>query len=185
MKVSVKVGEDKVLELVRGDITKQRDLEAIVNSANAYLKPGGGVSGAIHRAAGPRLYEEARRYAPIKVSECVITGAYDLPNSHVIHCLGPVYGQDTPSDVLLARTYENALRLADERGIRSIGFPSISTGIFGYPVEEAAEVALTTILRVLPELKNVRLVRMVLWGEESFNAYREALKRIVGEVEEG
>lgn len=185
MRVSVKVGKNKVLELVRGDITKQRDLEAIVNSANAYLRPGGGVSGAIHRAAGPQLYEEAKRYAPIRVSECVITSAYNLPNSYVIHCLGPVYGQDNPSDVLLAKTYENALRLADKRGIRSVGFPSISTGIFGYPVDEAAEVALSSILRVLPELKNVKLVRMVLWGEESFNAYREALKRLVGEVEEG
>jgi len=87
--------------------------------------------------------------------------------------------------VLLAKTYENALRLADKRGIRSVGFPSISTGIFGYPVDEAAEVALSSILRVLPELKNVKLVRMVLWGEESFNAYRDALKRLVGEVEEG
>ena len=185
MKVRVKVGEGKVLELVRGDITKQKDIEAIVNSANALLKPGGGVSGAIHRAAGPQLYEEAKRYAPIRVSECVITGAYSLPNSYVIHCLGPVYGQDEPSDVLLFKTYENALRLADSRGIRSVAFPSISTGIFGYPLEEASRVALSTILKVLPTLKNVSLVRMVLWGEESFNAYAEALKDLVGEVEEG
>ena len=185
MKVRVELKGGKVLELVRGDITKQRDVEAIVNSANALLKPGGGVSGAIHRAAGPHLYEEARRYAPIKVSECVITGAYDLPNSYVIHCLGPVYGRDEPSDVLLARTYENALRLADSRGIGSVAFPSISTGIFGYPLGEAARVALSTIVRVLPTLKSVGVVRMVLWGEESFNAYAEALRELEGEVEEG
>jgi len=142
------------------------------------------VSGAIHRAAGPQLQEEAKRYAPIRVSECVITGAYNLPNDYVIHCLGPVYGRDEPSDVFLAKTYENALRLADERGIESVGFPSISTGIFGYPVDEAAKVALRSILETLPKLKNVKKVRMVLWGEDSYRAYVNALKELVGEVEE-
>ncbi len=182
--VRYRLKDGKILELVRGDITKQNDLQAIVNSANARLTPGGGVSGAIHRAAGPQLYEEAKRYAPIKVSECVITSAYNLPNDYVIHCLGPVYGQDVPSDILLSKTYENALRLADRKGIKSVGFPSISTGIFGYPVEEASKVALESILRVLPELKNVQRVRMVLWGEESYNAYRDALRGLVGEFEE-
>ncbi|NPB03352.1 MAG: RNase III inhibitor [Thermotogae bacterium] len=176
--------EGKILELVRGDLTHQDDLEAVVNSANSYLTPGGGVSGALHRVAGPGLYEEAKRYAPIGVSECIITGAYGLPNRYVIHCRGPIFGRDLPSDELLSKTYENALLLADSKGVRSVGFPSISTGIYGYPVEEASRIALKTILDVLPRLKNVRRVRMVLWGEDSYRTYVKALKELVKEVEE-
>ncbi|MBC7114633.1 MAG: macro domain-containing protein [Archaeoglobi archaeon] len=167
------------LELVKGDITSQPDIEAIVNSANRWLKPGGGVSGAIHRAAGEELAKECEKLAPIEVGEAVITKAYKLPNSYVIHVLGPVYGKDKPEDELLSKCYENALRLADERGVRSVAFPSISTGIFGYPVEEASRVALRTVFRVAPGLRNVRKIRFVLFSEDDLRAYERALSEIL------
>ncbi|MEO0169590.1 MAG: macro domain-containing protein, partial [candidate division WOR-3 bacterium] len=114
-----------------------------------------------------------------KVSECVITGAYNLPNKYVIHCLGPVYGVDMPSDKLLSKTYENALRLADEKGIVSIGFPAISTGAFGYPMDEAAKITLSTVLNTLPTLKNVKLVRFVLFSESAYNAFAKTLEELI------
>ncbi len=120
------------LEVSQGDIANQPDMDAIVNAANAQLKTGGGVAGAIHRAAGPGLGDECRPLAPIKPGEAVITGAHKLPNKYVIHCLGPVYGRDKPEDKLLAACYENALRLADEQQIASLAFPAISAGAFGY-----------------------------------------------------
>ena len=128
-----------------GDITRQEGFDAVVNAANAQLRPGGGVAGAIHRAAGPGLYEECRPLAPIKPGQAVITGGHGLPNRHVIHCLGPVYGVDTPSAVLLADCYRNALKVAEEHGLASLAFPAISTGIFGYPVAEAARVAMSAV----------------------------------------
>jgi O-acetyl-ADP-ribose deacetylase len=133
------------VECIRGDITSQGDVEAVVNAANARLEPGGGVAGAIHRAAGPDLAREAVPIGPIEPGEAVITGAHALPNRYVIHTLGPVYGQDRPEAELLARCYRNSLGLAEENEIESIAFPAISTGIFGYPLEEAAEVALRTV----------------------------------------
>jgi len=144
------------IECVKGDIAKQPDVTAVVNDANAWLKPGGGVAGAIHRAAGPGLEEECRSLAPIKPGQAVITGGHNLPNKYVIHCLGPRWGIDKPEDKLLADCYRNALKVADEHKIDSITFPAISTGIFGYPVEEAAEVALKTVKEVIPTLKHVK-----------------------------
>lgn len=138
------------LELIRGDIAKQADLEAVVNAANARLMPGGGVAGAIHRAAGDELARACRPLAPIEVGEVVRTDAYDLPNDHVLHALGPVHGEDEPADELLARCYERALELCEEHGIESVGFPAIGTGAFGYPTEAAAEVALETVVRDPP-----------------------------------
>ena len=164
-----------VVQVVRGDITAQQDVDAVVNAANAQLAPGGGVAGAIHRAAGPGLYEEAREQAPIRPGQAVVTGAHDLPNRFVVHTLGPVYGQDRPEAELLANCYRNSLRLADENGAASIAFPAISTGIFGYPVEDAAEVALSTATEVASELQNVRLVRFVLFGERDLEVHEEAL----------
>jgi O-acetyl-ADP-ribose deacetylase len=128
----------KQIECVCGSITEQPDIEAIVNAANAELLPGGGVAGAIHRAAGPALVDECRRLAPLQPGEAVITGGHHLPNTHVIHCLGPVYGRDQPEAELLASCYRNALLLADQHGVRSIAFPAISTGIFRYPFPEDA-----------------------------------------------
>ena len=140
------------IECVQGDIVDQPNMAAIVNAANAELRIGGGVAGAIHRAAGPGLESECRPLAPIRPGEAVITGAHNLPNRYVVHCLGPVYGIDKPSDRLLASCYRNALQLAEDHGIRSIAFPAISTGAFGYPLEPAARIALHTILEIQKRL---------------------------------
>ena len=163
------------VECVQGDITSQGDVAAIVNAANARLESGGGVAGAIHRAAGPGLAREARPLAPIRPGEAVITGAHDLPNRHVIHALGPVYGQDRPEAELLASCYRNSLALAEENGLDSIAFPAISTGIFGYPVEGAARVAIETVLEEAEKLRNVRLIRFVLFSESDLDVHERVL----------
>jgi O-acetyl-ADP-ribose deacetylase len=163
------------VECIRGDITSQEDIEAVVNAANARLEPGGGVAGAIHRAAGPDLAEEAVPLGPIGPGEAVITGAYGLPNRYVIHTLGPVYGQDRPEAELLARCYRNSLALAEDNGIESVAFPAISTGIFGYPLEEAAEVAVQTVREQAERLERVRLVRFVLFGESGLEIHETVL----------
>jgi O-acetyl-ADP-ribose deacetylase (regulator of RNase III) len=166
------------VECVRGDITSQDDVTAVVNAANAELRSGGGVAGAIHRAAGPGLEREARRFAPISPGEAVITGGHDLPNRRVIHTLGPVYGQDRPEAELLANCYRNSLALAEENGVDSVAFPAISTGVFGYPVEEAAEVALRTVVEEAQRLEHVRLVRFVLFGEKDLEVHEKVLAEI-------
>lgn len=164
------------IELVRGDIASQDDIDAVVNAANAQLKIGGGVAGAIHRAAGPGLAEETRPMAPIKPGEAVISGGHELPNDYVIHCLGPVYGRDKPEDELLANCYLNALKLAEEQGIERIAFPSISTGAFGYPMEEAARVAFDTIKITVEDHTSVKLIRFVLWGEDAMNVHKKVME---------
>ena len=163
------------LELTTGDITQQADFDAVVNAANAQLRTGGGVAGAIHRAAGPELEEETRPLAPIEPGQAVITSAHELPNRHVIHCLGPVYGRDEPSDELLASCYREALRLAEEHGLRSVAFPALSTGAFGYPMDEAARVALGTVLDRMPELESVERIRFVLYDDAALDAHSRAL----------
>jgi len=170
-----KIWNDIQVEVVQGDITKQEDMEAVVNAANAQLLPGGGVAGAIHRAAGPELQKESAPLGPIRPGEAVLTGAYNLPNRYVIHCLGPVYGYDDPEEVLLADCYRNALRIADQKGIRSVAFPAISTGAFGYPPEAAAGVALRTIMEETAGLKHVKTVRMVLFSDRDLRAHEKAL----------
>ena len=167
------------VECVRGDITSQEDVVAIVNAANAELRSGGGVAGAIHRAAGPRLEEEARPLAPIRPGQAVITGGHDLPNRYVIHALGPVYGRDRPEAEVLAKCYRHSLALAEEHGIDSVAFPAISTGVFGYPVEEAARVALGTVVEETERLKSVRLVRFVLFGEEDLEVHERVLSELL------
>ena len=166
------------VECVLGDITSQDDVEAVVNAANARLEPGGGVAGAIHRAAGPGLAEEARPLAPIAPGEAVVTGGHDLPNRHLVHTLGPVYGQDRPEAELLANCYRNSLALAEEIGIGSIAFPAISTGIFGYPVEEAARVALGTVREEAERLGRVRLVRLVLHSTADLEVHERVLSEL-------
>jgi O-acetyl-ADP-ribose deacetylase (regulator of RNase III) len=163
------------VECVQGDITSQDDVDAVVNAANARLEPGGGVAGAIHRAAGPGLAEEARPLGPIDPGEVVITGAHGLPNRYVVHTLGPVYGQDRPEAELLANCYRNSLALAEDYGIEAIAFPAISTGIFGYPVEEAARVALGTVREEAKGLEGVRLIRFVLFGERDAEVHEAVL----------
>jgi O-acetyl-ADP-ribose deacetylase len=166
------------IDCVRGDITDQPEFTAIVNAANPQLRTGGGVAGAIHRAAGPGLEEEARRQAPIRPGEAVITDAHGLPNRFVIHCLGPVYGVDSPADKLLGDCYKNALRLAEVHQVDSIAFPAISTGSFGYPMEEAAEVAFRAIYQVLPELHTVLRIRFVLFDRTDLETHMRVLARL-------
>ncbi|HEX2030405.1 MAG TPA: macro domain-containing protein [Actinomycetota bacterium] len=171
---------DVTLEVTIGDITDQPDVDAIVNAANADLRMGGGVAGAIHRAAGPGLAEESAPLAPIRPGQCVMTGGHRLPNPHVIHCLGPVYGVDEPSPDLLAACYARALEIADQAGLRSVAFPAISTGAFGYPVEDAARVAVRSISQAAAELGSVRLIRMVLHADRDLEAHLEALEETPG-----
>ncbi len=170
------------IECIKGDIVSQPDITAIVNAANAQLKMGGGVAGAIHRAAGPGLEEECRPLAPIKPGECVITGGHRLPNRYVIHCLGPIYGVNKPENELLVNCYRNALRLAEKHKIDSIVFPAISTGAFGYPIEEATEVAFKTIMEILPKLQYVKRIRFVLHSSKDLEIYEKTLSRLLMEI---
>ncbi|SET10579.1 O-acetyl-ADP-ribose deacetylase (regulator of RNase III), contains Macro domain [Nitrosomonas marina] len=150
-------------------------MAAIVNAANAQLRTGGGVAGAIHRSAGPGLAAECREFAPIRPGQAIITGAHRLPNRYVIHCLGPVYGVDEPSDELLASCFRNALKLAEEKGVESIAFPAISTGVFGFPLQSAAKIALKTVLDVLPDFTRVNHVRFVLFSDADLQVFAETL----------
>ena len=170
-----------VIECTRGNIANQPDVDAVVNAANAQLRTGSGVAGAIHGAAGPGLESECRAFAPIRPGQAVITGAHGLPNRYVIHCLGPVYGRDEPAAELLAACYRNALRLAARENVSSLAFPAISTGAFGYPIEEAAEVAVTAVVEsVLADTtKVVDLIRFVVFDAYAERVFREALERLV------
>lgn len=167
------------VECVKGDIASQEVFTAVVNAANAQLQRGGGVAGAIHRAAGPGLEEECISLAPIKPGEAVITGGHNLPNKYVIHCLGPIYGVNKPENELLASCYREALDLAEENGIDSIAFPSLSTGAFGFPLNEAAQIAFKTIREMIPHLENVKRIRFVLYDDRGLEAHQKAFASIL------
>ncbi|MGM0458631.1 MAG: macro domain-containing protein [Bacteroidota bacterium] len=164
------------VKLKKGDISNHPDADAIVNAANAQLRIGGGVAGAIHRKGDPELEELTRPLAPISPGEAVITGAPNLPNEYVIHCLGPVYGRDNPADTLLANCYRNALKLANEHEAEVIAFPAISTGAFGYPMRAAAEIAFKTIQETAPGLTNVQSIHFVLFSQEALSLHKEVLQ---------
>lgn len=167
------------VEIIQGDITRQSDLDVIVNAANRSLRGGGGVDGAIHRAAGPELIKESSALAPLPPGQAVVTGAYHLPNRYIVHCVGPVYGRDKPEARLLSNCYRNALALADGSNCRSIGFPAISTGVYGYPLEEAAAVMLETILQAVPGLRSIKLIRVVLFDSLAFNTHRQQMENLL------
>lgn len=167
-----------LMECVTGDISQQSDVDAVVNAANAQLESGGGVAGALHRAAGPELAKAGRPLAPIAPGQAVITPGFNLPAPWVIHCLGPVYGHDEPSAELLASCYRQSLALASEQGIRRLAFPALSTGIFGYPLEEAAEIAITTVLSELARYDSIDLVRFVLFDDTTRDLHQRWLETL-------
>ncbi len=165
------------LELVQGDITKQ-ETEAVVNAANKRLAPGGGVAGAIHRAAGPELYEECKKLDGCETGDAKITEGYELPADHVIHTVGPVYSGTEKDERDLRSSYRSSLELALENEIKSISFPSISTGAFGYTTDEAAEIALDEIKSFLEDNEGIELVRMVLYSQDDYELYLEKAEKI-------
>lgn len=167
-----------IIEAIAGDIAYQPDVDAVVNAANAQLTTGGGVAGAIHRGAGPELYKECKPLAPINPGEAVISKAYKLPNKYVIHCLGPVYGRDKPEEQLLASCYSRTIMLAELNRISSIAFPAISTGVFGYPVDAAAQIAIQAILKEAGGLKHLQKVKFVLHSEKDLKVYMNHLSHI-------
>ncbi len=163
------------IEGVQGDITRQQ-VDAIVNAANSTLLGGGGVDGAIHRAAGPELLAECRAIGGCPTGEARITRGYRLPAGHVIHTVGPVWaGGHRGEPELLRRCYANALHLAGEHNIRSIAFPSVSTGAYGYPIEQAAAVAVQTVREALPSTPSIELVRFVCFSAPDLAVYRRLL----------
>lgn len=167
-----------VVELLKGDITQQ-DTEAIVNAANERLMVGGGVDAAINRAGGPKIQEEARKIGYCPTGQAVITTGGDLKAKYVIHAVGPVYkGGGQGEARLLASCYRASLKLALERGIKSLAFPSISTGAFGYPLDEAAEIALTTVKEFVEQNEGIELVRFVLFDQRTYDAYAAALRAL-------
>jgi O-acetyl-ADP-ribose deacetylase (regulator of RNase III) len=160
-------------KLAVGDITKQ-DVDAIVNAANKRLSPGGGVSGAIHRAAGPGLWDECKKIGGCRTGEAKITKGQDLLAKYVIHTVGPVYSGKESDAVFLSSCYRSCFRLADKYNISSIAFPAISTGIFGYPLDEAAMISLREVLNFLKNPSSIKLVRFVLFSNDTFQAYEKA-----------
>lgn len=168
------------LEIIKGNIVKQSDLDVVVNAANSELRIGGGVAGAIHRAAGPELEKVCRPLAPISPGEVVITEGYNLDNKYIIHTLGPVYGFDKPESDLLTACYKNSLKLADDNKLKSIGFPAISTGAFGYPMAEAAKISLEIIKTKAEELESIKLIRFILFSKRDYDIYTEIAEKIFG-----
>jgi O-acetyl-ADP-ribose deacetylase len=163
------------IELVQGDITKQ-EVDAIVNAANESLLGGGGVDGAIHRAGGPAILEECRRLGGCATGDAKATTAGDLPARHVIHTVGPVWrGGEANEDELLASCHRRSLEVAAELDCRTVAFPAISTGVYRFPVERAARIALGTTQEALEDHPQIEAVRFVLFSDEHLEAFQQHL----------
>ena len=176
----VKVTINKsILELVEGNITEQ-ETDAIVNAANSSLLGGGGVDGAIHRAGGPKILEECRKLGGCPTGEARITTGGNLKAKYVIHTVGPIYSGGKQREAeLLANAYKNSLSLASQFKLKRVAFPSISTGAYGYPLDDAATVALKTAINYLKTHTDIDLVRFVLFGQKAYQAYDKALQELV------
>lgn len=167
------------LELVEGDITQQAT-DAIVNAANSGLRGGGGVDGAIHRAGGPEIMAECRRIGFCPTGSAVITTGGRLAARYVIHAVGPIWrGGNEGEPELLRSAYLSSLKLADEHGLKSIAFPSLSTGAYGYPMQPASQIALQTIVDYLRSDTGIERVVFVLWGQTAFNVYADTLAKLL------
>jgi O-acetyl-ADP-ribose deacetylase (regulator of RNase III) len=171
---------DKVIEVVRGDITKV-EVDAIVNAANEGLRGGGGVDGAIHRGAGPSMLEELRRIGHCPTGKAVITTGGRLPVERVIHAVGPVWqGGGRGEAALLKSAYESSLGLAGDHKMKSIAFPSISTGAYGYPIEQAAPIAIRAVVDALDRGSSLERVVFVLFSQADYETYLEKTQEILG-----
>jgi O-acetyl-ADP-ribose deacetylase (regulator of RNase III) len=171
--------KDTIVELLEGDITKQ-DVDAIVNAANSSLLGGGGVDGAIHRSAGPELLAETKMLGGCQTGDAKITRGYKLKARHVIHTVGPIYqARDPLVPEQLASAYRRSLEVAEANGIRMIAFPSISTGAYGYPLKEAAPIALKTVVNFITEHEGFDCVRFVLFDAQTIEAYTRALDQLI------
>ena len=170
-----------MIHTIKGDITKITNVQAIVNAANKSLLGGGGFDGAIHRAAGKELLEECRTLHGCETGEAKITKAYKLPCDYVIHTVGPIWGGGNRNEPqLLANCYRNSLQVAVDHGIRTIAFPSISTGVYHFPVEEAAQIALKTVKQFLDEHPGkIDEVYWVLFDDKTLHVYEDALSLIM------
>lgn len=172
---------DPRIEIKEGDITEEV-VDAIVNAANTSLLGGGGVDGAIHKAAGPGLLEETRKLGGCPTGEARVSKGYRLPARWVIHTVGPIWtGGDKNEDILLAGCYTNSLKAALGLGARTIAFPSISTGAYGYPLHRATRIALKETKKFLDEDKTVSKVVFVCFGQKALNTYKEVAKEVFGE----
>jgi O-acetyl-ADP-ribose deacetylase (regulator of RNase III) len=166
------------IEVVLGDITKQR-VDAIVNAANVSLLGGGGVDGAIHRAAGPCLLEKCRTIGGCPTGEARITKAYNLPAKHVIHTVGPIWRRgEYGEDGLLRNCYRSSMKLAEMNRVKTIAFPSISTGAYGFPIERAAPIALQTVLEVIKPAIYVQKVIFVCFSRSDYQIYTKTLSDV-------